>query len=112
MDGAVVEVDAAFDNHQAEACARDFADVGAAKEGIEEIGNVLFGNADALILDGEDSIVAVAFCGEEDWRAFGGVFDGVGDEVAEDVTEQGLVRMRIGEITGGLPDDGAFPIGG
>lgn len=71
MDGAAVEIDAAFDDDEAEACAGDFTDVGAAIEGFEEVGDVLFGDADSLILDGEDSVVAVAVSGEEDGGAFG-----------------------------------------
>lgn len=70
-DGAAVEVDAAFDDDEAKACAGDFADVGTAIECFEQVGDVLFGDADALILHGEDGVAAVALCREEDGGVLG-----------------------------------------
>lgn len=90
-DAAAVEVDAAFGDDEAEAGAGEVADIAAAVEGFEETGEVGVGDADALVGDGEDGHGAFAVSGDEDGGAWWGVFDGVVEEIGEDVAEEGFV---------------------
>jgi hypothetical protein len=92
-DGAAVDFDAAFDDDEAEAEAGGFADIATAAEDFEEAGLVFGRDADAVVADGQDGFMSDDGDGEGNWGFGGGILDGIGEEIAEDVTEEGFVGV-------------------
>ena len=63
-NGAAVEFDAVLDDHQAEAGAGLFGDVGATVKCLKKMGMIFFGYADALIDDLENQGVSLSVDGK------------------------------------------------
>ena len=88
------------------------ADVAGAVECFDETGLVFFRDADAVVLDG---VGVVAFA--EDAKLLGarsgGMLDGVGEQVRENVAQQGFVATAAGDVVFcGLFDGAPFARGG
>jgi hypothetical protein len=61
FDGAAVQFDAAFHNHQTQSSAGALAHVTTSMERIEQPGQVAFRNADSVIANAADGIALVSF---------------------------------------------------
>jgi hypothetical protein len=107
-----VQVHAALHDDEAKAGAGDFPDVGAAVKGLEKARAFSGGNADALVLHGEHGVPALAATGDVHRGAGRAVFDGVGEEVREDVAEQRFVAVGSGEAVVHSPPNGATAVSG
>ena len=110
LHGAAVEIDTAFYNDEPKPGAGCVTDIRAAMECLEEPCTIFLRDADAMVDDIEQNLVAIAVDAQDDLAAVWRVFDGVGDEVAEDVTQQGLVCSGIGDVALSLQGDGAFAV--
>ena len=71
-------------------------------EGLKVASTIFFWDADAIVGDVKDNLAAATVDAKydrtSDWR----VFDGVGDKVVEDVPQQGLIGIGVGEFTSGF----------
>jgi len=86
------EVEITPDDMQPEASAFDIDDVGAAEEAAEEVLLVFGGNADAFVQDRDgDAAAGLGFGLLMDGCAFVGEFDGVAEQVDQDVFDQAPV---------------------
>lgn len=102
LDPPVVSFDDAFDDGQAEAGADDVARffVFDAVEAVEDAGLVFGADAVAGVADLEADVVGIVGGGDDDAAFFGGVVDGVGDQVGEHLFHVGAVgqhRRQIGQ---------------
>ena len=95
-DGASVQHDGILDDGEAEARAAHVAAAPLvyAVEALEDAGQMLVGNADAVVLEGEMPAVLLLFGRHLDGGALAGVVDGVVHQVAEDAVEQGGVALH------------------
>ena len=115
LDASVVLVHDFLDDGESESGADffHFAGVLSAEELGEELWHGVLGNADAGVADGEaEGIGLVAVAGDLDPSAGGRVFDGVGDEVLQELFDHVLVAGDLGEVVGGLDlEGGSFDLG-
>ena len=95
----------AFADGEAEAAAGEVAAVEAA-EGLEDAAEILFVDAEAVVADGEDPVLAFAAGADADFGAlFAAVFNGVADEVLKELHEVAGFGHDDGQI--GVGDAGA-----
>jgi hypothetical protein len=87
-DLAAHEVEVFFDDAQAKAGTGDAGGVGGAEEALEEVLLFFRGNADAPVPDVNVHGSRLIRQGAVDGGGFGGVFDGVGQEVTEDIAKE------------------------
>ena len=73
---------------------------------LKEPGQILFGYADAVVGDGDIDLLALGAGGDVDFAAVGGVFDGVGDDVHDDLLDALPVAVDAGEILRALEGQG------
>lgn len=90
-----MEFDAAFHEKQSQSGAGACSDVAAAMEGFEQMLLVLVGNADSMVTNGAHGIGGVLLDGKVDGRAALRIFDGITEEIGENVAEQPFIRMGV-----------------
>ena len=96
-DLALVDGDGALGDGEAEADAAGVAvAVGFdAEEGFEEIGEAVFGDAGAVVADGDDGVVGLLAEGDVDRCVFGGETDGVAEDVFDGAAEEFAVAAEF-----------------
>jgi len=107
--------DKMFHEVQADARAGDSGRRGCAKEALEQLFEFLLRNADALVAHRNDDIVLITTMrGQPDRCPFRCIFDGVGQEVREDLAQQLLVsgdrRWQIADVIDDRVPGIQFPI--
>ena len=82
-----MRIDDGFADGEAEAVVVGAAGAGGfgAVEAVEEMREVFFGDAGAVVGDGEQGVAVLTLRGDCD--AIAGVLDGVGEQVSDDLTE-------------------------
>src|SRR5688572_29302675 len=85
---AAMQFDASLHNRQPQAGAWDMADVLAAMESVEQPFQVLLRDADASIANPANCHPSLAFDFKINRAFFGGILDGIAEEVAENVAQQ------------------------
>ena len=101
FDGAAEEFDEEFDEGEADAVAAGFAGAGFvdAVEAVEDAGEVIGGDADAVVLDGDGGGIVLLLGLDVDGAAIRGVFDGVFGQVVEDLPEELGRGEDAGQLT-------------
>ena len=95
MDGAAVQIHDGADQRESQAVAGGAARAVQAHETFEDVGAFVVGDAFAVVSDGDDEVFAVTVGAQADFAAFGGVFDGVVEEVGNRLGDELAVAHDV-----------------
>ena len=102
-DASIEELDEEADKREADAAAAAGTGTGfvSTVEAVEDEGQVLGGDAAAVVTDEEADLAVAGFAGQGDPAALGGVLDGIFDEVGEDLGSEFRVSFDEYGLRGG-----------